>query len=137
MVLRKIAVVGIGLFACIPAMAENVSGVDKMLCSASKVRLCFETGECFEAAPWELDMPEFVIIDTKKKTISTTEASARNRSSSFSAFVRANDAIHLQGIENGRAFSFVVHESTGMLTGAIARDGLSVTVFGSCTDADM
>jgi hypothetical protein len=43
----------------------------------------------------------------------------------------------LQGIEGARAFSFVIDESTGSLTASIARDGISVNVFGACTDADL
>ena len=45
--------------------------------------------------------------------------------------------IYLQGIEGARAFSFVIDESTGSLTASIARDGISVNVFGACTDADL
>jgi hypothetical protein len=36
-------------------------------------------------------------------------------------------------LENGRAFSLVINESTGMLSAAVARDGKSVGVFGACT----
>lgn len=49
---------------------------------------------------------------------------------------RVEGLIYLQGIEGGRAFSFVIHEATGRLAAAIARDGLAVTVFGACTDKD-
>ena len=38
---------------------------------------------------------------------------------------------------NQRAFSFVIEEASGHMTVAIARDGLSVTVFGVCTDKDV
>ena len=116
------------------AAAENVEGVSEMICAAGQAQICFETGECFAATPWELDMPDFVIIDTKKKRISTTEASGLNRSTEFSKIERDNGRIMLQGIDGGRAFSFTIHESTGRMTAAIARDGLTVSVFGACTD---
>lgn len=135
--MKRIAIASIGLLACIPALAENVEGVDEIICSAADVKLCFETGECFDASPWELDMPEFVIIDARKKTVSTTEASGQKRSTAFSAIERSEGLIYMQGIENGRAFSFVIDELTGILTASIARDGISVTVFGACTDADI
>lgn len=38
---------------------------------------------------------------------------------------------------SGRAFSFVIDEATGHMTVAVSRDGLSVSVFGACTDADI
>lgn len=40
-------------------------------------------------------------------------------------------------MEGGRVFSFVIDEITGLLTAAIAEDGLSPSVFGACTDADV
>ena len=49
---------------------------------------------------------------------------------------RQDGVLFIQGIESGRAFSFVVEELTGILTASVARDGVSVSVFGACTDAD-
>jgi len=48
---------------------------------------------------------------------------------------RTDGKIFLQGVENGRAFSFVINEITGSLTVALSRDGVAVAVFGSCTNA--
>ena len=61
------------------AIAENLEGVEKMVCSAGQAQICLETGECFSATPYELNMPDFVVIDRREKTIETTEASALNR----------------------------------------------------------
>lgn len=119
------------------ASAENLVDVDEILCAAGQAQICLETGECYAANPSELSLPEFVVIDTKKETISTTRASGLNRSTSFSSYSRADGLINLQGVQNGRAFSFVIHEETGRLTAAVALDGLSVTVFGLCTDTDL
>jgi hypothetical protein len=33
----------------------------------------------------------------------------------------------------GRAFSFVIVEKTGMASIAVAREGMTVSVFGACT----
>jgi hypothetical protein len=118
-------------------LAENLEGVDRMICAAGQARICFETGDCFEASPWELNMPEFIVIDLRKKSVSTTKASGRERSTTFSAVERDDEVIYLQGIEGGRAFSFVIDEITGILTASIARDGISVSVFGACTDTDI
>jgi len=46
---------------------------------------------------------------------------------------RDGGLIFIQGVEMGRAFSFVISESTGMLSVAVARDGKNVSVFGACT----
>ena len=119
------------------AAAEDLTGVDRFICSSAQAQICLETGECYSAIPWELDVPDFIVVDLDKKTVSTTEASNLNRSSEFSKVEKVDGLIYAQGIEEGRAFSFVIHESTGHMTAAIARDGLSVTVFGACTDVDI
>ena len=134
--MRRIAIAGIGLLTFVPVLAENISNADRIICSPADVKLCFENGECFDTNPWEVDMPEFVIIDLKKKTISTTRASGQDRSTTFSALQREDGMLFLQGIETGRAFSFVIEETTGILTASVARDGTSISVFGACTDAD-
>lgn len=122
-------------FAAGLVLADDVSDSDRLLCSASRVTLCFESGECMDTDPWELDMPQFVIIDLKKKTISTTKASGEDRSTKLQT---SNDETEffLQGIENGRAFSFVIDQATGLLSAAISSDGATISVFGACTDTD-
>lgn len=130
-----LAVLGLAVIGSVPA--ENVTNIDRLVCSAGQAHICLETGDCYGATPFELGMPDFVIIDTKKRTISTTKTSGQDRSSKFASYERADGLIQLQGAEQGRAFSFVIHEETGLMTAAIARDGMSVSVFGACTATDL
>lgn len=126
-----------GLLIAGLAYAENIDGIDRMLCSAGEVKICFETGECYDALPEELDVPEFVILDMKKNSVSTTRASNVKRSSDFSRVDRSNGLIRLQGFEGERAYSFVIDEATGKLTVAVSADGFTVSVYGACTDANV
>jgi len=135
--MKKLLFVCVGLAISGVAGAEDVTDVTRMICASGQAQICLETGECYAATPWELSVPDFVIIDTKKGTISTTKASGLDRSTEFTKSERMEGLIHLQGVEGGRAFSFVIHEQTGRMTAAIARDGLSVTVFGACTAAKL
>ena len=135
--MNKNVLVCLGVLAASTGLAEDLADVDEFLCSVSQVSLCAETGECFDVQPWEIDLPRFVVIDTKRKTIATTRASDQQRSTKIANYHRDGERIYLQGMEGGRAFSFVIDELTGLLTVAVARDGLSVSVFGACTDADV
>ncbi len=135
--MNRFLILVLGLFAAANAWGEDLSDVDEFLCSVSRVILCAENGECFDMQPWEADVPQFVVVDTKKKMISTTDVSAENRSTQIATLVRTNGQIFLQGIEADRAFSFVIDEATGIVTVAVSRDGVSVSVFGACTDADV
>jgi hypothetical protein len=119
------------------AVAENLEGIDEMVCAAGQAQICLETGDCYSATPYELDVPDFVVIDTRKKTVSTTKASGLNRATELTRVDKIDGVIYLQGIEGGRAFSFVIHEATGRMTVSVSRDGISVSVFGACTDANL
>ena len=135
--MKKIYIGMVALLAAVSAQADNLDGVDRLLCAAAQVQICIEFDTCYSATPSELDVPDFVVIDLDKKTVSTTKASNENRSTKFSSAATEAGLIYLQGMEGGRAFSFVIDEASGRLTVAVARDGLSVNVFGACTDADI
>mgnify|MGYP001816741337 FL=1 len=135
--MKRIAMVLAGLVLAGTAYADPLTGVNRFVCAASQVQICLEGDTCYSASPWELDVPEFVVIDLKKKSISTTKASGDDRSTTFNNSVRSEGNIFLQGLEAGRAFSFVIDEATGYMSVAVARDGMVVSVFGACTDADI
>ena len=61
------------------ASADSVVGVDEIICAAGQVQICIEQDTCYSTSAADLDVPEFVVIDTKKGTISTTKASGLNR----------------------------------------------------------
>ena len=92
-----------------------------------------ESGTCSSELPWNLNIPQFIEVDLKAKTFSTTKASGENRSTPIRTVSREDGLIILQGFEAGRAFSFVIHEESGMASVAVARDGLTVSIFGACT----
>jgi hypothetical protein len=115
------------------AIADDLKGADVILCTAVQAMVCSEDGDCVVDNPWAFNIPQFLEFDLKGKKVSTTKASGEERSSPLRTVERDAEAIYLQGLENGRAFSLVINESSGMLSAAVARDGKSVGVFGACT----
>ncbi len=115
------------------AAADDLTAADSFLCSAAQATVCSADGSCTTEPPWKLDIPQFIEVDLEDKTLSTTEASGENRSTTIKNLEREEGLIVLQGYENGRAFSFVIAEEDGMASIAVARDGISVAVFGACT----
>ena len=134
--MKRSIILAAGLMAGSVALTDDVSDAESLLCSTSEIQICFETGECHAALPWQIGMPQFVIIDTKRKLISTTAASGENRSTPITTLLREDGRLVLQGFEQGRAFSAIIEESLGAFSAAIARDGVSVSAFGSCTDSE-
>jgi hypothetical protein len=135
--MKEFALILTGLLVSSTVWAENLSDTDELLCAVSRVMLCVENGECYEVQPWEADIPQFVHVDTQKMMISTTRASQDPRSTPITTYEREGGKIYLQGMQMGRAFSFVIDEATGLVTSAVARDGIAVSIFGACTNADV
>lgn len=133
--MKRTLVAAAGLMASGVAFADNLQGIDRLLCAVGQVVACVEEADCYPIPPSEVDVPEFVIVDVKGKVLSTTKASERNRRTPVQTVQRADGFIYLQGIDLGRAFSLVIDEATGHVTVAVSRDGVSVTVFGVCTSA--
>jgi hypothetical protein len=112
---------------------DDVAGKDRILCTAVQATQCTPDGQCKNALPWELNIPQFLEIDLKNKTATTTKASGENRSSPIGDVSREGGLIVFQGVQNGRAFSFVISEASGMASIAVAREDLTVSIFGACT----
>src|SRR5262245_20215997 len=130
---RTCAVALAAISAAAVLRGDDVTGKDRLLCTAVQSTQCTPDGECKSAPPWELNIPQFLEIDLKDKTATTTRASGENRSSPIGNISREGGLIIFQGVQNGRAFSFVIAESSGMASIAVAREGLTVSIFGACT----
>jgi hypothetical protein len=113
--------------------ADDLSGASDLLCTSVQATICYADGDCEIGAPWNWNVPQFIEIDLEQKTLSTTEASCENRATPIKSLEYSDGLIFLQGIENGRAFSFVIDEATGFASVAVARAGITVSVFGACT----
>jgi len=125
------SVTAAGLIA--PVLADDLTGKQQFLCSALQVTGCVMDGECVISSASDWNIPQFIEIDLAGKTMSTTRASGENRSTPVQHLDRGNGLIVLQGHEAGRAFSFVITEATGSASVAVARDGVTVSVFAACT----
>jgi hypothetical protein len=132
---HQIARIVIGMIAVAPLIArgDNLTGADRFLCAAQQVTYCDEYYGCESGSPSLWNMPSFIQVDLAKKTLSTPRTSAEQRRSPFTHLARDNGEIFIQGVENGRAFSLVVAEETGLASMALALDGVTLTVFGVCT----
>lgn len=113
--------------------ADDLSNQQMLLCTSVSVMRCHDDGECVTDVPWNLNIPQFIQVNLKDKSLSTTKASGENRSTPIKNLSREGGEIYLQGVEGGRAFSFVINEATGMMSVAVAADGKVVSVFGACT----
>src|SRR5262245_20202359 len=113
--------------------ADDLKGASSFLCSAQTVSVCNPEYDCSSGPASTWNVPQFIQVDLDAKRLSTTKTSGQNRSTPIENLQKREGHIYLQGIENGRAFSIRIEESSGELSAAVARDGVVVAVFGVCT----
>lgn len=117
----------------LPVAADDLTGTDHLLCAAVQANVCTTDGGCETGPSWAWNVPQFLEVDLAAKKVHTTATSGENRLTPIASLVREHGLIVLQGLENRRAFSVIINETTGDASLAVARDNLTVTVFGSCT----
>lgn len=132
-----LAVAALGL-ACgaQTVLADDLTGSDRLLCTAVQATLCVEDGECAVDLPWNVNVPQFIEVDLAARRLATTAASGENRATPIEHLSRGDGIIVFHGFEMGRAFSWVISEPTGYLTATVASDGMAMAVFGACTPLD-
>ena len=136
--MKRLAIAAFGLVGLAlvgPAWADDLTGVDRFICSAGSVSACCDDGQCASGTAAELGVPQFMEFDLTQKRVSTTKASGLNRSTAIDNLKRENGIIVMQGVENGRAYSFVVDEKQGTLSATVAvqEAGCNIIGFGTCT----
>jgi hypothetical protein len=115
------------------ALADDVRGANRLLCTVIEATSCHDAEDCITDLPSAFNIPQFIEVDLTRKLLSTTQASLEPRQSPIGSITRGDGLVVIQGLEQGRAFSFIVNEQSGRLSAAVARDGITVTAFGACT----
>jgi hypothetical protein len=113
--------------------ADDITGHDRFLCSIGDVTMCTADWECETDLPSRFNIPDFIVFDLEAGLLKTTEASHENRQTPILSITREHGLIVLQGLEMGRAFSFNIDGSSGVLTAAAAKAGQFSGAFGVCT----
>jgi hypothetical protein len=114
------------LFTIQVASAEDT----KRTCALMKAFQCTSENGCREASVQEMELPRFIQIDLKDKTIQSLDKKVA-RVTRFKDMDRVEDMLVLHGTEK-RGWSMAMGETSGDLTLSASGDGESFVVFGSC-----
>ncbi len=113
--------------------ADDIRGADQLLCSTLQASICLPDDGCTTVPASALNIPRFINVDTRAKTLSTTAASGENRHTQVSSVERADGLLRMHGYEQGRAFTLLVPELSGEATFTSVSEGRGVVVFAACT----
>jgi hypothetical protein len=111
--------------------ASSFDGSRDLLCAPSDVAECDSSGRCNRVSPSDVDLPHFMRVQFGKKRLVSQDT--QERITPIESQHSADGATVLQGTQNGRAWSLVIDQQTGKLSGSVVDGEGAFLVFGACT----
>ena len=112
--------------------AMDFDGSKPLLCAVIQTIECTPDGECLRGEAESIDMPSFLKIDFKKKTISGTLEDGTVRTTEIKGMEQMEGNLILQGVQNGKGWNMVIAETTGKTTITASDNQVGFVVFGAC-----
>lgn len=131
----RIFCIGILIILMVPfhGAAQDFDGSKPLVCSAVEVFECAPGEACVEGLAEEFDFPHFIRIDFKSNLLTGKTGDQTEETSPIDTVQTMEGNLILHGSQNGRAWNIVLSQTTGKMTGTIAADGFTFSVFGACT----
>jgi hypothetical protein len=134
-VLSVATLLGITLFASSSVSAKSeIDGKANLICAAFDVMACVDGVRCSRGEARSFDMPEFMNVDFKNKTVHATydaESEKTANSPIKNSEVSGNQLI-LQGVENNHGWTMAINQETGRMSLAVVGYEVSFSIFGAC-----
>ena len=114
-------------------IAATFDGSTPLLCAVIDAIECEADGNCIMGTAESENLPQFIQISFKDKTIKATKGSNIKRVSKIQQIDRNGGKLIMQGVEDGRGWNLVIGEESGKLSATVADDRVGFIVFGACT----
>ena len=119
--------------APLPLSAGEFDGSKPLLCAVIETFECGPGDDCQRGTAQSINIPLFVRVNFTEKTISGTRPDGEMRTTDIQNMDRIDGRLILQGVQNGKAWSMIIMESTGMMTVTASDVQAGFVVFGACT----
>jgi hypothetical protein len=113
--------------------AAEFDGSAPILCAVMEVIECDRGGGCESIEAADMGLPPFLRVSVGAKAIEATDGSGRKTPIDSSTLVKEQERLLLHGGEQGRAWSVVIGQKTGVMTAAIVDQNGGFLVSGTCT----
>ncbi len=115
--------------------AADFDGSKPFLCAVTEAVECDEENGCRQGTLKSMDIPQFVLVDLKKKMIFARlrEEDEDRREAKIINFVRTDGKLIMQGTQGFRGWGVVVGEKSGKMSASISEEVVGFLLFGSCT----
>jgi hypothetical protein len=135
-VLSAAVLLGVTLFASSSACAKDeIDGSANLICAAFDVMACLDGGICSRGEARSFEMPEFMNVDFKKKTVHATydaESEKKEASSPIKYSEISGNQLILQGVENNHGWTMAIDRNSGRMSLAVVGHEVSFSIFGAC-----
>ncbi len=126
-----------------PASAEDFGKANRLVCSVTKAFECEPDSGCEETSAKEINLPQFIKVDIKKKHITGIRPGGRTSETRIQSVQHMDEKLILQGAEDGRkgvrdgvGWTVAVMEDTGEMVLTASGDMVGFVAFGACMVPD-
>ena len=123
-----------GLWLCALSGAEAAGPYDgsvPLVCAPFDIMECEPGGQCPRRTAEEVNLPPFIHVDLKAKTMAAADDSGRT--APIPQVDRMGGRTLLHGGHEGRAWSTVIEVDTGKLSAGVVEQQGAFVIFGACT----
>lgn len=133
-------IVSLAVFMPFPVMAGSFDGTVTLLFASQEVYECSLGNGCKEIEAEDINLPSFLIINFKKKTITAPPESGNKNVTKIERIEKTDGVLFIQGsedgyknVEDGVGWTVSIEQDSGKGVMTLATPGAGVVVFGVCT----
>jgi hypothetical protein len=138
--IKLLGLIGLSIFiSSLTVWADDFDGSRPLLFSVISAMECTPDNGCRSATIESLDLPRFLKIDLKKKTIGPVSENDSRPDSVIERMERVDGKLMLQGAEDGYkavrdglGWTIAISEGTGRVVMTASGDQVAFVVFGAC-----
>ncbi|MEP4485837.1 MAG: hypothetical protein ABJ013_09435 [Halioglobus sp.] len=134
---KTFGMAALGLLAMLPLSsiaADSLSAKGSLVCASIHVLACDADNHCMQGPPSSFEVPYFMFVDFDKKEVRATSDEGNIAISPIKESHVTDQAIILQGFENGRGWTLAVGRADGKLSLASAGADIHFAISGNCTE---
>jgi len=114
------------------AMSGTFDGSQPLVCAVIETYDCNEGIECERGLAGSINLPQFIRIDFKKKTISGTLPNGMVKTTEIKNMETHVGSLILQGVQREMGWSIAIAVETGKMNMTMASESVGFSVFGAC-----
>ena len=131
--LHTVVLLGLMLSVSVAAnAASQFDGSTNLLCAAFDITACVDGITCAKGEARTFDMPEFLMVDFKKKSIHADYDGGKTADSPFMNYQSTDNQLIIQGVENDHGWSMAISKNTGRMSVSSVGEEVTFTMFGAC-----